>query len=172
MMLKVSKCCFCCDLKYGFITFTVISLICRVIAITIYWGVAAAASNIPVVPNQTGNIDMSFNTSVLYSVSVTPGLGYILATTVLLIIALRGIIMEKSILIFPYIVVLVLEIIANTLLHFCLVAVVSAFFLISLIISDVAEAYILLCLWNLYKEITRRERPTGSIDFTYERAVV
>ncbi|KAF2906168.1 hypothetical protein ILUMI_00006, partial [Ignelater luminosus] len=110
--------------------------ICRVVAITILWGTVATASSIRPVSIPNSDMDFSYSVSVLYSLTITPGLGYTLATTAALIIALRGIIMEKSILIFPYVVVLVLEIIANTIFHFYLVAAASAIFLISLIISD------------------------------------
>ncbi|KAF2906164.1 hypothetical protein ILUMI_00002 [Ignelater luminosus] len=135
MALRVPNCCFCFDLKYGFLTFGVISLICRVIILTMSWGSAVLAADVIANLAMVDDAGVFYKVASSYNFNITAMLGYATATTIALFFALRGIMMEKSILIFPYIVVLVIEIIADILLHIYLIAVVTNMFLISLLIS-------------------------------------
>ncbi|KAF2902419.1 hypothetical protein ILUMI_03766 [Ignelater luminosus] len=144
-MLKVNKCCFCFDLKYGFITYATVLLIFRIAAIMVLWDNAYLDKHI------SSNLNMQTNLTM-------PAIGYLAATVVVVFIALKGIINERSILMYPYLVVCVLELTLTTASHLWAVFIISAWYLIYLVIGGGIEFYVFICLLSLYNEIKERER--------------
>ncbi|KAF2899224.1 hypothetical protein ILUMI_06951, partial [Ignelater luminosus] len=62
--------------------------------------------------------------------SMTPLLGYFIASAVVLLIAMKGIVQDRSILIYPYIVVMSCEVTAGIIMYLILAIVVSAIYFI------------------------------------------
>ncbi|KAF2879020.1 hypothetical protein ILUMI_27150 [Ignelater luminosus] len=142
-LLTVNKCCCWFDLKYGFLTWAIISLVFRLTTIVMLF----YSDYLPIQQPEAR----------VYLKSITPLMGYFIACTIALFIAVKGVVQEKSILIYPYIVILVCELTVGLSLHAILAIVVSWIYFVTFLVAGAAGIYVLLCLISLYKQIKRSE---------------
>ncbi|KAF2891906.1 hypothetical protein ILUMI_14267, partial [Ignelater luminosus] len=157
-MLRVSNCFCCCSLKYGFLTFAVISLLYRI---------CTAVSLFYVSPDAL----LSSTAGDLRAVhALMPGFGFFAAwyagTAALLALAIKGIFDKRSIYMYPYIVVLIVEIIVLIIVSIILAVKVTPWFLINTLILAVVNIYAIICLTSLYKNNRdyEKNRPPMSYD--------
>ncbi|KAF2886273.1 hypothetical protein ILUMI_19900 [Ignelater luminosus] len=139
----VSKCCFCFDLKYGFLTWAVITLVLQSTIIFMLF----FSDYLPIEQPEEH----------AYLKSMMPIMGYIIAGTVVLLIAVKGIVQERSILIYPCIVVMICDSILELIIYVTLAIMVSWIYLVILVIGGSLYTYLLICIISLYKQVKRNE---------------
>ena len=151
----VRKCCFCCSLKYGFLTWAIINLLFRfMIAFSFFFGQHFYGIN--------SNI-----ASVISSASGS-AFGWEAASILILIAAIKGIMEKRYLLIYPYIIVLIVEIIVLLFATICLAIWDTPWHILEFFLILIINGYTILCLISLYriiKQDSKARRQAESIPF-------
>ncbi|KAK4887818.1 hypothetical protein RN001_004089 [Aquatica leii] len=151
----VQKCCFCCNLKYGFYTWAILNFLIRVSCASM-----AHFRKLSVVT--LNQVQLSRN---MLSGSA---FGWFLGTALIVLIALKGIVEKRSMLIYPYIVVLVVEILVflAVTIHLCMV--LTVWYLINFFVVGIINTYTIICLISVYQHVRQMEknqRQTENLEF-------
>lgn len=136
----VQKCLCCCSLKYGYYTYGIICLLYRISLI----------SGLFYLPLYTNNRFAGQGFLV----------GWYFAAAAALFIALKGIAQNRSILMYPYIVVLILEIIGSFLTTIYMLVVTADevwYYVAHLIIVGSIDVYSAICLSSLFTQTKQAE---------------
>ncbi|KAF2879019.1 hypothetical protein ILUMI_27149 [Ignelater luminosus] len=139
----VNSCCFCFDLKYGFLTWAIITVVLQLTAIF-------ALLYIDYLPIEQSEILDELK-------CMLPLIGYIIAYGVLIVIAVIGIIQERSILIYPCLVIMTMDCILATIMYTTLAIAVSWMYFVIFVSGSPAVIYVFICILSLYKQIKRSE---------------
>ncbi|XP_031340241.1 uncharacterized protein LOC116168500 isoform X3 [Photinus pyralis] len=144
----VRKCCFCCSLKYGVYTWSIIQLILRFVLVSILYFLLKTA--VETGRGETVTADVVFVAG--------SAIGLLIGTILVLIVALKGIVEKRHILIYPYIVVLIAEIVIVLGMLVYLSIKMSPLHMFEFLFVLVVNGYTALCVISLYRVIKQEQK--------------
>ncbi|KAB0800111.1 hypothetical protein PPYR_07991 [Photinus pyralis] len=150
----VQKCFFCWSLKYGVYSWTVIQLILRLgIMCGLYW-----------IPDTIADTGREKVLSAVMSTILGAIFGWLVWSVLILVVALKGIAERRSMLVYPYMFLLILEFVLLVVSGILMSALQTPWYIFQALISCGTHGYAFICTISFYKSIKAQEKGLHEVE--------